>query len=167
MIRKAIIILPAFACATLFGRGESKPWKMAPISNAEQQVPAPASLDEVRAEPNPERRARAGVDFAVVAERQAEASFSNGDIKDVAAQLNTMKESMEIARDALIASRKTPRHNPELFKYAELRSSKLLIRLEDFERRMFDEDRGVVAVPKDKVQEIHDLWFDGIMGRTE
>jgi hypothetical protein len=43
----------------------------------------------------------------------------------------------------------------------------LLIRLDDFERRMLVEDRDIVAVPKARVQEIHDFWFEGIMGRTK
>jgi hypothetical protein len=130
-------------------------------------APAPASFDQVKAEPNPERRARAAVDFAAIAERKAEAAFSNGDMKQVAVELNTMKECMEMTRDSLVASRKTPGRDPELYKYAELRSRELLIRLEDLERRMLVEDREVVAVPKVRVQEIHDFWFEGIMSRTK
>ena len=130
-------------------------------------APVPASLDQIRAEPNPERRARAGVDFAAIAERNAEASFSSGDMKEVAAQLNAMTESVEIARDALVASGKTPGRSPGLYKYAELQTGQLLVRLDDFERRMFVEDRGVLAAPKAKVEEIHDFWFDGIMGKTK
>jgi len=29
------------------------------------------------------------------------------------------------------------------------------------------EDRDLVAIPKARVQEIHDLWFDDIMRRKE
>jgi hypothetical protein len=130
-------------------------------------APAPASFDQVKAEPNPERRARAAVDFAAIAERKAEAAFSNGDMKEVVAALTTMQESMEMTRDSLVASRKTPGRNPELYKYAELRSREPLIRLEDLERRMLVEDREVVSVPKVRVQEIHDSWFEGIMGRAK
>jgi hypothetical protein len=130
-------------------------------------APFPASFDQVKAEPNPERRARAAVDFAAIAEKKAESAFSNGDMKEVAAELNTMKASMELTRESLVASRKTPGRDPELYKYAELRSRELLIRLEDIERRMLVEDRELVAVPKARVQEIHDFWFEGIMGRAK
>jgi hypothetical protein len=128
-------------------------------------APAPASFDQVKAEPNPARRARAAVDFAAIAERNAEAAFSNGDMKQVAVALRIMKECMEMTRESLVASRKTPGRDPELYKYAELRSRELLIRLGDFERRMAVEDRELVAVPKARVEEIHDFWFDAIMGR--
>jgi hypothetical protein len=140
---------------------------MAPLSNAEPQGPVPASLDQVKAESNPTRRAKAGADFAAVAERNAESAFSQGDMKVVATELNAMQESIEIARDSLIASKETPGRNPELYKYAEIRSRKLLIRLEDFEQRLFVEERDVVAAPKAKVQEIHDFWFDEIMRRKQ
>jgi hypothetical protein len=127
-------------------------------------APAPTSLDQVKAEPDPERRAKAAIDFAAIAERNAEAAFSNGNLQEVAAELNTMKESMEMTRNSLAASKKTPGRNPQLYKYFELRAHELLIRLEDFERRMLFEDREVVATPKVRVQEIHDFWFEGIMG---
>jgi len=39
-------------------------------------VVAPATLDQVRAEPNLERRARAAVDFAAAAERDSESAYS-------------------------------------------------------------------------------------------
>ena len=38
MIRAAVVILPAFACAALFGRGESKPWKSDAAATEEQRV---------------------------------------------------------------------------------------------------------------------------------
>ena len=130
-------------------------------------APVPTSLDQVRAEPNMERRARTAVEFAATAEKNAEAAFSDSDMKRVAAELNTMKESMEIARDSLVASRKTPGRDPGLYKYAELRSRELLVRLDDLERRMFIEDRDMMTVPKAAIQEIHDAWFEGIMGRQK
>lgn len=167
MTRKAIVILPLLSCAVLFGRGESRPWKMDPVVNAEPQGPIPVSLDQVKAESNPVRRAKAGADFAAVAEKNAEAAFSKGGMKDVATELNATQESMEIARDSLIASRETPGRNPELYKYVEIRSRKLLIRLEDFAQRLFVEDRDLVAAPKASVQEIHDFWFDEIMRRKQ
>jgi hypothetical protein len=165
VIGKAIVLLPALACAALlFGRGESKPWKMDAIGSHDQPVVTPGSLDQVEAEANPERRAMAGVDFAAIAERNAEVSFFHGGAEDVIVELNAMTQSMEIARDSLMASKKTPGRNPELYKYAERRSRELLKRLEHFEQRMFVEDRSVVAVPKARVREIHDFWLDGIKG---
>ncbi len=130
-------------------------------------APIPGSFDQVKGEPNPERRARAAVEFAATAEKKAEAALSNGDMKEVVADLKTMQESMEMTRDSLIASRKTPGRDPGLYKYVELRSRELLVRLDDLERRLLVEDRELVAVPKTKVLEIHDFWFDGIAEKSE
>jgi phage terminase large subunit len=134
------------------------------IGSHEQPVVMPGSLDQIEEEPNPERRARAGVDFAAIAERNAEVSFFRGGAENVIGELNAMTKGLEIARDSLIASGKTPGKNPELYIYAERRSRQVLKRLEHFEQRMFVEDRSVVAVPKARVREIHDFWLDGIKG---
>jgi hypothetical protein len=59
-------------------------------------APVPTSFNQVKAEPNPERRARAAVEFSAIPEKKAEAALSNGDMKEVMADLKTMQESMEM-----------------------------------------------------------------------
>lgn len=129
--------------------------------------PAPSSLDQVKAEPNLEHRARLAVDYAAVAERNAEAAYAKGDTETTSAELRNMEESLETAEDAFVASHKTPGRNPGPYKYAEMHSRELLIRLSDLERRMEDDERGLITHVKAKVQQIHDAWFEGIMGRTK
>ncbi len=129
--------------------------------------PAPSSLDQVRAEPNLEHRARLAVDYAALAERNAEAAYAKGDWDATSAELKNVEESLEAAQEALVASHKTPGRNPGPYKYAELRSRELLIRLGDLEHRMEDDERHLIARVKAKVQEIHDAWFEGIMGRAK
>jgi hypothetical protein len=129
--------------------------------------PAPSSLDQIKADPNPDRRARAAVDYSALAEKNAEAAYAKGDLQSVATELKNVEESFEAAQDAFAASGKTPGRNPGPYKYAELRSRELLIRLDDLERRMDAGERDVVAGVKQKVQEIHDAWFEGIMGRKK
>ena len=127
--------------------------------------PVPSSLDQVKADPNPDHRAKAAVDYASVAERNAEAAYAKGDAQGVDAELKNVEESMEAAQEALVASRKTPGRNPSPYKYAEMHSRELLIRLGDLEQRMDSADRSVIAGVRAKVQEMHDAWFEGIMGR--
>ena len=129
-------------------------------------APLPTSLDQAMAGDITVTDS-AAVDFAAISEKNAEAAFTNGDMKAMAAELNTMKESMELARDSFVESKKTPGRSPGLYKYAELRSRELLIRLDDLERRMYIDDRDLMTLPKASVQEIHDAWFDGIMGRKK
>jgi hypothetical protein len=129
--------------------------------------PPPSSLDQVKADPNPDHRAKAAIDYASVAEKNAEAAYAKGEMQSVAAELKNVVDSIEAAQEAFAAARKTPGRNPTPFKYAELRSRELLIRLGDLEQRMDVSERSVIAEVKAKVQEMHDAWFEGIMGRKK
>jgi hypothetical protein len=126
-----------------------------------------ASLDQVKADPNPEHRARAAVDYAAVAEKNAEAAYAKGDLHATAAALKEVEESMDLAKSSFATSGKTPGRNAGPYKYAELRSRELLTRLSDLERKMDASERDMIAAVRAKVQEIHDAWFEGIMGKKK
>ncbi|HEX4138207.1 MAG TPA: hypothetical protein VHY84_26595 [Bryobacteraceae bacterium] len=130
-------------------------------------APAPSSLDQVKADPNPEHRAKAAIDYAAVAERNAEAAYAKGEPQIVEAELKNVEGSFDTAQDAFAAAHKTPGRNPGPFKYAELHSRELLIRLGDLEQKMDISERGNISALKAKIQEIHDAWFEGIMGRKK
>jgi len=129
--------------------------------------PAPTSLDQVKADPSPDHRARAAIDYASVAEKNAEAAYAKGEMESVTAELKNVEESVEVAQEAFVAGHKTPGRNPGPFKYAEMRSRELLIRLGDLERKMDTSERAFIGEVRAKVQEIHDAWFEGIMGRKK
>jgi len=130
-------------------------------------APAPTSLDQVKADPNPDHRAKVAVDYASVAEKNAESAYARGDTPAVMAELKDVEESLEAAQEAFAAAHKTPGRNPGPFKYAELHSRELLIRLGDLEQKMDSDERGPIGRIKAKVQELHDAWFEGIMGRKK
>ncbi|HEX4278384.1 MAG TPA: hypothetical protein VHZ74_23680 [Bryobacteraceae bacterium] len=130
-------------------------------------APAPTSLGQVKAEPNPEKRARAAIDYASLAEKNTEAAYAKGDMENLAAELQNIETSFQTANEAFSASGKTPGRNPGPFKYAEMHSRELLIRLGDLEQRMDVGERGPIDRVKAKVQEIHDAWFEGIMGKKK
>ena len=85
----------------------------------------------------------------------------------VRGNLKDMVDSVELARDSFVASGKRPGRSPGPYKFAEMHSSELLIRLNDLEERMDAAERDAVDGAKMKVQEIHDFWFDGIMGKSK
>lgn len=123
------------------------------------------TLDQVRADPNPEHRAKAAVEYAAVAERAAESANDAGDTARFSAELNNMTSAMELARDSFAAAGKTPSRQPSAFKNAELRSHEILHRLNDLRQKLDADARPLLDGPIMKVEEIHDAWFDGIMGR--
>jgi hypothetical protein len=57
--------------------------------------------------------------------------------------------------------------HPGPFKFGELKTQEMLVRLGDLERRMEPDERAAIEAPRTKVQEIHDAWFDGIMSRKK
>jgi hypothetical protein len=129
--------------------------------------PPPASLDQVKADPSPEHRARLAIDYAGIAEKNAEAAYAKGDLDATSLELKNVQEGVETARESLVSSHKTPGRNPAPYKYAEMRSRELLNRLSDLERKMDSSEREPIAGVKARVQEIHDDWFEGIMGRKK
>jgi hypothetical protein len=127
----------------------------------------PPTLDQVRADANPEHRAKLAIEFSRAAERAAEAAYSKNDVPAATAALKDMQTGVEIARDSLAQTSKTPQRNPGPYKSAELKTQDILLRLRDLERRMDSDERTTVVGPRDKVQEIHDAWFDGLMSKKK
>lgn len=125
----------------------------------------PASLDQVKAQSNPEHRAKAAVEFAAAEERDAEAAYDKNDRAAVRSDLKTMEDAVELARQSLEEWGKSANHHPGPYKFAETRSHEILMRLNDLENRMEESDRPMVEGPKNKLQQIHDAWFDAIMER--
>ena len=125
------------------------------------------SIDQIRGDANLEHRAKAAVEFAAAAEKSAEANYARGDMAAVQADLKAMVEAVETARDALEQTGRPASRHPGPYKSAELKTQDILVRLNDLERRMDAEERAVVAAPRNRVQEIHDAWFDGIMSKKK
>jgi hypothetical protein len=127
----------------------------------------PPTLEQVRADSNPEHRAKAAVDYAVTAERSAEFANDNGDDGRFASLIKDMVVAMELARDSFTAAGKTPYRQPGSFKTVELESHQLLHRPSDLQNKVDGSQKELLDGPIMKVQEIHDAWFDGIMGKKK
>jgi len=129
--------------------------------------PPQLNLEQIRADSNSEHRARAAIEYSVAAERNAETSYSRGDLPAVKAELKNMLEAVELAKESLDQTGKSPMKHPGPYKFGELRTQEMLVRLGDLERKMDAEERPMVEAPKARVQEIHDAWFDGIMSKRK
>jgi hypothetical protein len=136
-------------------------------ANAWAAPPAPPTFDQIKADANPERRARSAIDFALSIQHDAEAAYAANDLNAVAEKLKTVQEAMELADSSLQASHKTPGRNPAPYKYAELKSKELLVRMSDLSRKMDAGERSMIDAPIGRIQEIHDAWFEGIMERKK
>jgi hypothetical protein len=128
---------------------------------------APMTLDQIRADQNPEHRAHSAIEYAVGAERNAETAYARSDMKAVASELKNMADAVELANQSLEQTGKSAMRHPAPYKFGELRTQEMLVRLGDLERKMDADERPVLSGPQAKVQEIHDAWFDGIMSKKK
>jgi hypothetical protein len=125
------------------------------------------TLDQLRAETNPEHRAKAAVEYAAMAERAAEQAADKHDGAAFKKNIADMVAAMELARDSFVASGKTPSRNPRNFKSSELKSHELLHRLGDLRESLDVDQRALLDGPIKKIEAIHDAWFYGIMGKKK
>ena len=127
----------------------------------------PGSLDQIRTDPNLEHRARTAIEFAVLSERNAESNYSKGDMAGVGAELKAMAAAIELAQQSFQQTGKSPMRHPGPYKFGELKTQEMLVRLGDLDHRMEPDERPMLEGPRAKLQEIHDLWFDGIMSKKK
>jgi hypothetical protein len=129
---------------------------------------APADeLARIQAEPHPDKRAHLALDNADDALKQARDAYDKGDNEAVAARMQEVEHSVELAESALKQTGKNPSRSPKHFKYAELKTRDLLRKLESFREAMSVTDRPVADRVILTVQKIHDALLDGIMGKNK
>jgi len=128
-------------------------------------APACASLDAVKAEPNPEKRADLALDNAGLALKAAqEAYLAQADMKRVGASLQEVSASVDLAFASLQETHKTASQNPKHFKRAEILTRELLRRIDDLRQQMSAEDRDEIDRVRVAVQKVNESLLEGMMG---
>ena len=122
-----------------------------------------ADLQPAKNEPNLEKRSRLALANADQEVSEAREAYAVQNMKATESKLGEVRESVELAQAALIASGKKPGKSPGPYKYAETKSRELLRRLEGLKQEMDLADRAVIEPVQNRVQEIHDAWLDGIL----
>src|SRR5580704_15086488 len=100
-----------------------------------------AEVPRIQAEPNPEKRSKLALDNADQALKLARDAYDKGDFPNTAGLLAEVKASVELADASLKSTGKKASRSPKAFKYAELRTSELLRRIETFAQDMNFADR--------------------------
>jgi hypothetical protein len=126
-----------------------------------------AELARIEAEPHAERRARAALDYADETLREARDAYAKGDTAATSADLEELKQSIELVDSSLKATGKNPGRSPKNFKAAELKIRELLRKLDSFREEMSIADRPVMERVQAEVQRIHDALLDSIMGKRK
>jgi len=124
---------------------------------------ARAGLQEVKAEPNLDKRAMLALDNAFNALTQARDAYAKGQNAQLEKFVKEIQESVELAETSLHATGKNPRRSPKWFKRAESSTRELLRRLDSFQQAMDLADRPTLDAVKAKVQQVHDDLLEGVL----
>jgi len=143
-----------------------KPWLAIPLMLA-LAVAIDAEVPRIQAEPNLEKRSKLALDNADQALKLARDAYEKGDLPNTAGLLAEVKASVELADASLKSTGKKASRSPKAFKYAELRTSELLRRMESFAEDMNFADRPMIEPVKATVQHVHDALLDAIMEKSK
>lgn len=120
-------------------------------------------LAAIKLEPNLERRSELALENASVAMDAARDASIAGDVEKVKAHLDELRDSVDLAYQSLADSGKSARRNPKFFKQAELKTRKLMRRLEGLAQAVDADDRAYVETVRDRVSKVHDDLIQDIM----
>lgn len=123
-----------------------------------------ADISDVKAEPNLEKRSELALENANRAIDDARAAYQAGDVKKADANLEEVRESVNVSLDALENSGKQARKS-KYFKRAEIKVRGLLRRLSSFRDEMSVDDRRPLDDSAARLQEVHDRLLLEIMSK--
>jgi hypothetical protein len=112
-------------------------------------------------EPNLERRSERAMDNASAAMDLARETSS--DESKLKANLEELRDSVDLAYQSLLDAGKSARRNPKFFKRAELKTRELMRRLEGLALAVDPDDRPVVENVRARVSKVHDDLIQDIM----
>ncbi len=124
-----------------------------------------SGLDNVKLEPNLEKRSRLALENANTAIDGARQAYTSGDFAHLTAELAQVRESVNVCLEALDATGKDARKSPKAFKRAELQIRELLRRLKSLDNDVSVEDRPEVQKTEQRLQEVHDELISRIMSK--
>jgi hypothetical protein len=128
---------------------------------------AGADLDTVKAEPNPEKRARLAMVHASEQLDTARKVYNAGDTKAAVAALAELGASVDLCHESLHATGKDARKNPKAFKRAEMDIRELLRRLNSAETDFSVDDRQPIMDVERHLHEVHDDLIQQIMTKKK
>lgn len=126
-----------------------------------------AGLDDVRAEPNLEKRSKLAIEYADSAIDSARKLYAAGDYKAALSSLAEVSEAADLSSESLAATGKNARKHPKPFKKAELGIRELLRRLKGLELDFGVDDRESILAVERHLQKIHDDLIAQIMSKRK
>lgn len=114
-----------------------------------------ASLEAVKSETNPKKRAALALDNCEAAMNEARNASHAGDWKKMTVAFQEVNASADVCYDALQQTGKPPRKNP-LYKRAELKLRSLIRMMAGVTVDIPYDERGPADQAREHLQEVHD-----------
>lgn len=122
-----------------------------------------SDLAAVKLEPNLERRSEKALENANADMDLARDASIAGDAAKIKADLDDLRESVDLAYQSLVDAGKNPRRSPKYFKRAELKTRELIRRLGDMAQAVDPDQRPFVENVRSGVSNVHDELIRDIM----
>jgi hypothetical protein len=124
-------------------------------------------LAGVKAEPNLEKRAEKAMGHAYASTDAARNAYNAGEDEKFRSSVAEIRDSVELALDALMDTGKDPRKKPKAFKKMEQAMPGLLRKLSGLSDTVSVSDREAVDSVKQRVQQIQDELIQGILTKRK
>lgn len=123
-------------------------------------------LAAIRQEPNPERRSERATDNAMALMDSAREASTAGDFAKMKANLEELRESVDLAYKSLEDSGKNAHKTPRFFKRAELKTRELMRRLDGLAQSVDSDQREFVESVRESVSKVHDGLIQDVMRKN-
>ena len=145
-------------------RSSRKSWRAASVLLLSlAALPCWADLEQVRNEPDLEKRAELALLAADAAITRSRQDWEAGKADEFKTSLTEVEEAVTLAYDSLQDTGKDPARRPKHFKRAELRLRTLLRRLTGLQADVDEQDRPTVERVRTKTMEIQEQLLLGVM----
>jgi hypothetical protein len=118
-----------------------------------------ANLQQVRSEPNLEKRSGLALQNAMSAYQSLKAAYLSGDIHLVAVIASELEDSVKLAHASLFERGKNGRKSQKWLKRTEFETRELLRRLSAFQQDMNVNDRPLLDKPRAVIEQVNDDVF--------
>jgi uncharacterized membrane protein YraQ (UPF0718 family) len=128
---------------------------------------APQSLEELRSEPNLEKRSRLALEYAHSTLDLALKTYGDGQQKAGLEMLGEIQQAVELSQESLEATGKLPSKKPKHFKRAEIETRELLRELGNAETQVNFDHREHIREIYERVEQINRELLLGIMTKPK
>jgi hypothetical protein len=127
----------------------------------------PASLDAVKGEADPEKRARIATDYARAAVKRVAEFYREGKRDEGAALLGEIQEAVELTQQSLEATGKPAHKMTKHYKRAEIQTRRLMGELDDLDRKLGYDERDALLAVRARIEEVNQNLLMAIMARKK